>query len=122
MFVLLTINTIKVKNISNKKLLIVFVILLVLNIICLIFLTQKVGVSNLDGSYSQANSTGLIISVLSGIIISFPIACAILAAIIACFVNRQDAYGKRFLQTFLVTLVIVYAIFFLRLVFNIISQ
>ena len=110
------------KNISNKKLLIVFVILLTLNIICLIFLTQQNGASNLDGSYSEANSAGLIISVLSGILISFPFACAILAGIIAFFVNKQEAYGKRFSRTFLVTLVIVYAIFFLRLVFNIISQ
>ncbi|UWY30381.1 hypothetical protein N4T20_10690 [Flavobacterium sp. TR2] len=100
------------KNISNKKLFSIFVVLLILDIIGLIFQTQKTGAYNLNGSYSEANSVGLIVSVLFGIVISFPLLFAFIAAVIALFMNKVLPYKKRFIRIFLFILVIFYAIFF----------
>lgn len=108
------------KNIPNKKLLLIFVVLLILNVIALIFQTQKAGAYNLNGTYSEANSTGLILSVLFGIIISFPLLFAFLASIIALFLNKNVSYKKRFIRTFLFILVIFYTLFLIRVLFNII--
>jgi hypothetical protein len=103
------------KNISNKKLFLVFVVILILDIIGLIFQTQKEGAYNLNGTYSEANSTGLILSLLFGIIISFPLLFALLAAIIALFLNKDLPYKKRFIRTFLIILVVFYTIFLIRI-------
>jgi ABC-type sugar transport system permease subunit len=114
-------NTPKLQTISNKKLFITFITLTVLNSISLIILAGKAGAYNLDGSYSEANSSELIINTLVGVIISVPLVCSILSALIAAFINKQQSYGKRFVRTFLFTIVIVYGIAFLRFVYNILS-
>lgn len=101
-------------NITNKNLLLTYGTLLVLNTMCLITLTKKIGTYNLDGTYNEANSTGLIVSALLGLIFSIPLLCAILSTIIAFFINRKESYRKRFLKTLLFTLVIVYTIMFVR--------
>ncbi|MBZ4034325.1 hypothetical protein K6T82_06085 [Flavobacterium sp. 17A] len=106
------------KNISNKKLFSIFAVLLILDIIGLIFQTQKTGAYNLNGSYSEANSVGLIVSVLFGIVISFPLLFAFIAAVIALFINKVLPYKKRFIRIFLFILVIFYAIFLVRILLN----
>ncbi len=108
------------KNIPNKKLFLVFVVLLILNVIGLIFQTQKTGAYNLNGTYSEANSTGIILSVIFGIVISFPLLFAFLASVIAIFLNKNVSYKKRFIRTFLFILVIFYTIFLIRILFNIV--
>lgn len=107
------------KNLSNKKLLLAYLILLLLNCICIVIMTLKNGANNLDGSYSEAGSTGLIISAIMGIVISIPIVGSILSALIALFINKHQPYGKRFVTLFLQTMVVVYAVTFLRFLFNI---
>ncbi len=99
---------------NNKNLLLTFITLLVLNAIALITLTKKTGVYNLDGSYSEANSTALIATALIGLVISIPLMCAVISSIIAIFINRQQSYGKRFIRILLFTLVSVYLITFIR--------
>jgi len=104
----------KLNNITNKKLFLVFIVLLVLNSICLINLAGKNGAQNLDGSYSEANSPELIANVLLGITFAIPFVLALLSAIINIFVNKKQSYRKRFIKTYLVTLLIVYAFFLIR--------
>ncbi len=111
-------NIQKLNAITNKKLLLTFITLLVLNSICLIALTKTTGAYNLDGSYSEANSSSLMITALSGLIFSIPLLCAILSLIIAIFVNRTQSYGKRFIKTFLLMLVIIYSIALIRFLMN----
>ncbi|NDP21741.1 MAG: hypothetical protein GZ091_11775 [Paludibacter sp.] len=108
------------KAISNKKLLIAFISLLILNSLCIIVLTSKNGAYNLDGSYSEANSSGLIIMALVGVVISIPLVISLLSAFIAIFVNKQQSYGKRFVRTFLFVISIAYSITFVRFLYNII--
>jgi len=110
----------KMQAISNKKLLITFITLLILNSICIIVLARKNGAYNLDGSYSEANSLGLIITALMGVIFSMPIVISLLSALIAIFINKQQSYGKRFVRTFLFIIVIAYTIVFVRFLYNII--
>ena len=109
-----------IQTISNKKLLIAFIILLILNSICVIVLASKNGAYNLDGSYSQANSSGLIITSLMGIIFSIPLMFSLLSALIALFINKEQSYKKRFVRTFLFVIVIAYSIAFIRFLYNII--
>ncbi|WP_165688797.1 hypothetical protein [Flavobacterium sp. A45] len=109
------------KIISNKKLFIIYIVLLVLNSICIILLTRKTGAYNLNGSYSEANSLKLIIDALLGIIFSIPFLCSILSALIASFINKQQPYGKRFVKTFLFTLIIVYGTILIPFAINVLS-
>jgi ABC-type sugar transport system permease subunit len=110
----------KMQAISNKKLLITFITLLILNSICIIVLASKNGAYNLDGSYSAANSSGLIIMALMGVVISIPLVISLLSALIAIFINKQQSYGKRFVRTFLFVIVVAYSITFVRFLYNII--
>nr|WP_315159197.1 hypothetical protein [uncultured Flavobacterium sp.] len=112
----------KIQAISNKKLLIAFVSLLMLNSICVIVLVSKNGAYNLDGSYSETNSSGLIIDALLGIIFAIPFVFSLLSALIAIFINNQLSYGKRFVRTFLFIIVVVYSIAFARFLYNILNN
>jgi phosphotransferase system glucose/maltose/N-acetylglucosamine-specific IIC component len=83
---------------------------LVLNSICIALLAKQNGAYNLNGSYSEANSSELIINALLGIMFSTPLVCLLLAVLIATFINKQEPFDKRFVKTFLFTLVIIYGI------------
>ena len=109
-----------IQTISNKKLLIAFIILLILNSIFISFLASKNGAYNLDGSYSEANSLGLIITALTGVVITIPLLFSFLSALIAIFINKQQPYRKRFIRTFLFVIVVAYSIAFIRFLYNII--
>jgi hypothetical protein len=114
-------NTLKLKTISNKKLFVTFIPLLILTSICIIVLAGKNGAYNLDGSYSEANSSELIVTALMGVIIVWPLVLLILSALIATFINKQQSYKKRFVRTFLFTIVIVYGIAFVRFAYIVLS-
>jgi purine-cytosine permease-like protein len=108
------------RAISNKKLLAAFITLLILNSICIIVLASKNGSYNLDGSYSEASSSGLIFTALIGVVVSIPLMFSFLSALIAIFLNKQQSYRKRFVRTFLFVIVIAYSIVFVRFLYNII--
>lgn len=110
----------KKQNLTNKKLLITFIILLILNSICIVVLASKNGAYNLDGSYSEASSSELIITSLVGGVVTIPLVFSLLSALIAIFINKQQSYGKRFVRTFLFVIVISYSIVFARFLYNII--
>lgn len=109
------------KTISNKTLLIAFIILLVLNSICLFILTKNTGVYNLDGTFSEANSSEIMITAFTGLLISMPILCALISAIIAIFVNKQEFYSKRFVRVYLFSLIIFNVFAFIRFAINVLS-
>lgn len=90
-----------------------------LNIVGLTFQVQKMGAYNLDGTYSEANSAKLILDVLVGIIVIFPLLIAFFTAIIVLFTKKEVPYKKRFRRTFLFVLVIFYTIFLIRILMNI---
>jgi ABC-type sugar transport system permease subunit len=113
-------NKQKMQTISNKKLLIAFITLLILNSICIIVLASRNGAYNLDGSYSEANSLELIINALMGVIIGVPLLFLLLSAFIAIFINKKQSYKKRFVRTFLFVIVAVYSIAFVRFLYNVI--
>ena len=100
-------NKFKLQDISNKKLLITDITLLVLNLICLIILTSRTGAYNLDGTYNEANSVYLIFSTLIDLILFGILISSILSALIAIFINKQQSYKKRFVRTFLFSILIV---------------
>ncbi|UOK42205.1 MULTISPECIES: hypothetical protein [Flavobacterium] len=115
-------KTQKLNTLTNKNLFLAFITLLVLNAICVITLAKKTGAYNLDGTYSEANSSELLITAVIGTTVSIPLVCAILSSIIAIFINRKQPYGKRFVKTFLFTSLIVFSFSLIRFIMNIFSM
>jgi hypothetical protein len=95
-------------------LLLSFTILLIINCILLIILTSRNGAYNLDGTYSEANSSQLIFTAIMGFIFSIPLLCAIISVVIANFLNKRTSFKQRFVRTFLNVIVVLYAITFIR--------
>lgn len=74
------------QSISNKKLWIVFRALLIVNSIFIVVLASKNGAYNLDGSYSEANSLGLIVTALMAVVFTIPLLLLLLSALFAVFI------------------------------------
>jgi len=109
----------KIANISNKKIFLISLGLIILNSILVTILATRTGVQNLDGTYGQANNPAVIISAVMGIIISFPVMCLFLAFITTIFIDKKQSYKKRYLRGFLFTLLIVNLIVAIKFSYNI---
>ncbi len=105
-------------KISNKKLLIAFVIAFVFNLFFMVYHFNQTGAENLDGTYSEAGDTQLMLTAVLGLLITIPLVCLILSLLIALFVNRSVPYGSRFTRVFLWTLFLVNAIMVLRVLID----
>lgn len=109
----------KIAGISNKKIFLISLGLIILNSILVTILATKTGVHNLDGTSGQANNPAVIISAVIGVIISFPVMCLFLAFITTIFIDKTLPYKSRYLRGFLLTLLIVNAIVSIRFAYNI---
>jgi uncharacterized protein YqgC (DUF456 family) len=109
----------KITTISNQKLFLVSLALIIINSILVKILATRTGVHNLDATYGQANNPAVIISAIVGIIISLPVMCLFLAFITAIFINKNQPYKKRYLRGYLLTLFIINVIVLIRFAYNI---
>lgn len=96
-----------------KKLILLNVCLLILNILLstFLFILDDSGAYHLDGSYTEAHSLELFWILIKTQIISIPIICLILGLITSLFVEKQLPYQKRYWKGFLLTLSVVYGLF-----------
>ncbi|MBX7124972.1 MAG: hypothetical protein K1X47_04705 [Cyclobacteriaceae bacterium] len=97
---------------SKRKLLVIAVGLLVLNLLLasLLFALDDSSYEHLDGRPIAPHSDELIRSVVVGQLVSVPIISFLLGLIVAIFINRQEPYSRRILPGFLYTLIVIYAL------------
>ena len=110
-----------INRISSKSLFLISLALIILNSIFIFILSKRMGVQNLDGTYSEANTTATIITGFMGIIFSFPVLCLFLAFITTIFIDKKQSYGKRYLRGYLFTLLILNSIIVMRLMYNVVA-
>jgi hypothetical protein len=111
----------QISKISNRSLFLLSLGLIILNSVFIIILSKRMGVHNLDGTYSEANTLATIISGLMGIIFSFPVLCLFLAFITTIFINKNQPYKKRYLRGYLFTLLILNIVIVIRFAYNILA-
>ena len=108
----------RISRISSKSLFLISLALIILNSIFIFILSKRMGVQNLDGTYSEANTAATIITGFMGIIFSFPVLCLFLAFITTIFIEKKQRYGKRYLRGYLFTLLFLNTVIAIRFASN----
>ena len=104
----------KIVNTPNRSLLLISLSLLILNIIFILIISSRTGVTNLDGSYSAPNSTAVMVSAFMGIIFTLTFLTLFISFITARFVNKGQPFKQRFIKGYLLTFIVLSTITALR--------
>jgi len=112
----------KLARTSNMNLFITYLGFLFFNLISLfiINLVSNKGAYHLNGEYIEAGSRELLMTNLEAIVFSVPLLCLFIATITTLFLNKKQPYRKRFLKGYLLTLIVVNAIFLIGFIYRII--
>ena len=113
----------KILMMSNKRLIIVTLFLLAFNVLFAIVIhdISDAGGYHLNGEYIEPHSPELILLQIRGMIISIPILCLFIGAVVAIFINKQLPYKKRYLRGVFLTIVVVYFFLLIAEIYKVIS-
>lgn len=109
-------------GLTNRKLLLINFGLLGVSL-CVataLFYLDDSGVRHLNGDYIEPKSQELISTVVRGLIISMPILSLVLGLVTAIFVEKDKPYRKRYVKSVLLTLGIIYLLYSIMGLINIV--
>jgi magnesium-transporting ATPase (P-type) len=106
------------RKISNHKLVIASLVVLLANTFLIIYHFNKYGASNLNGSYSDTGNTQIMATAFVGVLITIPFFCLLISLLTALFVNSEIPYGARIKRIFWWTLFIVNSLMILSVIID----
>lgn len=100
-------------KLTKKKLVIIALGLLLINLLLTILLSNldDTTYKHLDGKEIEPHSSELIRTVIFGQLISLPIFSILIGLIVAVFIDKELPYSRRIIKGFLLTLTTIYGLY-----------